>query len=194
VSAPGAVMLVVVGLIALIGSGASAVRGVSPGEARLFRAVNRSHDAAFVPIVVAMQFGTYITTPIVAVVLWSTGRRGEGVALFAAGTSSWLLAKLAKEIVRRGRPQHVLHDDVRLRGPKEGGSGFPSGHAATSTTLAVVLGTVLGGWWWALVLALMVLTWLGRMYVGVHLPLDVVGGAGIGLVVAGLTFLIAAAV
>lgn len=193
-STSGAVVLVVAGLTVLIGSGALAVRGVSAGEARFFRAINRSHDAAFVPIVVAMQFGTYVTTPIVAVVLWSAGRRPEGVALFVAGTSSWLLAKLVKEIARRGRPQHVLDDDVRLRGPKEGGSGFPSGHAATSTTLAVVLGTVLGGWWWVLVLALMVMTWLGRMYVGVHLPLDIVGGAGIGLAIAGLTFLIAPAV
>jgi undecaprenyl-diphosphatase len=94
-------------------------------------------------------------------------------------------------VAARGRPPHALGGEVRLRGPKEGGSGFPSGHAATSTALAVVLGVALGGWWWPILIGLAALTWFGRMYVGVHLPLDIVGGVGIGLAVAGVTLSVA---
>lgn len=190
-STPGAVTTVVLGLAILLWSGVGAVRGVGSREERLFRAINGSNDRLLVPVFVAMQFGTYVTTPILSVAIWLSGRREEAVAVFTAGTLAWLLAKLAKRIAERGRPQHVLDDGVRLRGPNEGGSGFPSGHAATSTALAVLLGGLLGGWWWVLALALMLSTWFGRMYAGVHLPLDVVGGAGIGLVVAGITSLVA---
>jgi undecaprenyl-diphosphatase len=128
---------------------------------------------------------------VLAAVMWLPGRRAEAVVVLSAGTASWLLAKAVKEVAERGRPQHALEAQVALRGPKEGGSGFPSGHAATSTALAVVLGVALGGWWAPVLVALAVLTWIGRIYVGVHLPLDIVGGAGLGVAVAGLTTLIA---
>lgn len=190
-SAATSIVLVLIGAALVVGSGALAIRGVSPREETVFRAVNGLSDAWLVPIFVPMQFGTYITTPVLAVVAWLTGRRAEAVTLFAAGTASWLLAKVVKEVAERGRPQHALEAQVALRGPKEGGSGFPSGHAATSTALAVVLGVALGGWWVPVLVALTVLTWVGRIYVGVHLPLDIVGGAGLGVAVAGLTTLIA---
>lgn len=190
----GWVVAIVAGLGVLVWSGAMALRGVTSREERLFRTVNGAHDAVFAPVFVAMQFGTYATTPILAVTIWLSGRREEAVAVFAAGSAAWVSAKVVKKIAERGRPQHALDDEVRLRGPNEGGSGFPSGHAATSTALALVLGSLLGGWWWLLVLVLMLLTWYGRVYVGVHLPLDVVGGAGIGLVVAGITSLVAGAI
>lgn len=189
-SAATSIVLVLIGAALVVGSGALAIRGVSPPEEAVFRAVNGLSDAWLLPIFVPMQFGTYITTPVLAVLVWLTGRRAEAVTLFAAGTASWLLAKVVKRVAERGRPQHALEAHVALRGPKEGGSGFPSGHAATSTALAVLLGIALGGWWVPVLVALAILTWVGRIYVGVHLPLDIVGGAGIGVAVAGLTVLI----
>jgi undecaprenyl-diphosphatase len=65
------------------------------------------------------------------------------------------------------------------------GRGFISGHAATLAALAAV------AWPWhgrrgriaaAVVVVVVCLT---RIYVGAHLPLDVVGGAGLGLAVGG---------
>lgn len=183
----------VVGVTVLVASGIVATRGTSEMEERVFRAANGAPDAWFAPVIVGMQFGTYVTTPVLAGIVWVSGRRAEGWALLAAGTTAWVSAKIVKRIAPRGRPQHALATWVKLRGPTEGGSGFPSGHAATSTTLAIVLGVALGGWWWPVLTAFALVTWFGRMYVGVHLPLDIAGGAGIGLVVAGLTALVAAA-
>jgi undecaprenyl-diphosphatase len=180
-----------IGVSGVIVSATIAVRGVSAREGSLFRRVNGAPDRWFLFVYVPMQFGTYITTPVLATIAWTTGRHTGAIAVFAAGTCSWVLAKIVKRIAARDRPQHALQHDVSLRGPHEGGSGFPSGHAATSMALAIVLGTMLGGWWWALVLVLAAVTAFGRMYVGVHLPLDLVGGAGIGSAVAGLTLLMA---
>jgi undecaprenyl-diphosphatase len=185
-------LLIVAGAALLLPTATLAVRGVSAREEALFRVANRAPDAWFPFVVVPMQFGTYATTPAVAAVLWFTGRRADAVLLAAVGTAAWIGAKVVKRIAERGRPQHSLDRDVVLRGPAEHGSGFPSGHAATSTVLAIVLGAALGGWWWAVVIPLTLLTWFGRMYVGVHLPLDIVGGAGIGTALAGLGVVVAA--
>lgn len=189
--AVGVAMTVAGGAVLLV-SAALALRGVSAREEALFRLVNRAPDAWFPFVVVPMQFGTYATTPVLAAVVWFTGRRPEALVLATTGTAAWIGAKVVKRVAERARPQHVLERDVVLRGPSEHGSGFPSGHAATSTVLALVLGVALGGWWWIVVATLALITWFGRMYVGVHLPLDIVGGAGIGTALAGLAFVVAA--
>jgi len=69
---------------------------------------------------------------------------------------------------------------------------FPSGHAATSFAAATVLTFSRPRWAPAFyVLALAI--GFSRIYVGVHYPLDIVGGAVLGVVVAtGLRLLVAA--
>ncbi|HEY0402863.1 MAG TPA: phosphatase PAP2 family protein [Blastococcus sp.] len=77
----------------------------------------------------------------------------------------------------------VGRGDPRGRGARP---SFVSGHAATSTAPAA------GAWPWLgprghrAVTLLVVVICLTRMYVGAHLPLDVVGGAGLGLAIAGV--------
>jgi len=69
---------------------------------------------------------------------------------------------------------------------------FPSGHAATSFAAATVLTLYLPRWaplWILLAVAI----GFSRVYVGVHYPLDVVGGAVLGVLVAtSLRLLVAA--
>jgi undecaprenyl-diphosphatase len=184
------VLLTLLGGLTVIGSAAFAGRGVSAREERVFEAVNGWADRWAVPFGIAMQFGTFVTTPVLAGAVWLSGRRSAAVVLLATGCAAWFGAKLLKMRTRRGRPRHALAREIRVRGPVQAGEGFPSGHAATSANLAVVLGLVLGGWWWPPLLALALATALGRVYVGAHLPLDVVGGAGFGASVAGLGVLI----
>jgi undecaprenyl-diphosphatase len=60
---------------------------------------------------------------------------------------------------------------------------FPSGHAATSFAAATVLTAFAPRWgavWFVLALAI----GFSRVYVGVHYPLDVVGGATLGVAIA----------
>jgi undecaprenyl-diphosphatase len=134
-----------------------------------------------------MQAGTFITVPLVAAGAFLAGRRALAARVMIAGTGAWLGAKVIKPYGGRERPSGVVGDGVRLREGIQGDLGWVSGHTAVATTLALVLSDDLPGWTVPILTAVVATTGYGRMYVGAHLPDDVVGGAGLGLVIAGMT-------
>jgi undecaprenyl-diphosphatase len=123
--------------------------------------------------------------PILSAVAALGGRRRLATDLAVAGTSAWLLAKALKPIAGRARPAGAL-PDVVTREAIGGDLGWVSGHTAVATALGVTLAPELPPVV-APVLGVVVATvGFGRMYVGAHLPHDVVGGVGLGLVVSAL--------
>ena len=76
---------------------------------------------------------------------------------------------------RYAEPRPLVH------APTDG--SFPSGHAATSFAAATVLTLAWPRWWPAFFLLALAIGF-SRVYVGVHYPLDVVGGAVLGILVA----------
>jgi undecaprenyl-diphosphatase len=110
--------------------------------------------------------------------------------LLVAGTATYQAANVVKRLWPRIRPDGLL-PAVVIRGAVARGGGFVSGHAATSTALATVAWPWLGPRGRITVSSLVVVVGLSRAYVGAHLPLDVVGGAGLGSTVAGVVRLTA---
>jgi len=92
-------------------------------------------------------------------------------ALFWTCLSSGILAQIVKYLVRRPRPL----------GPSP--TSFPSGHAATAFTMAVILTRRWPRWGW-LFWSLAVLVGISRMVLGWHYPLDVMAGACLGMATA----------
>jgi undecaprenyl-diphosphatase len=173
----GAVLLVLVSVPVYGGR-------VSGAEAAVFRVLNGTTVLPFVVVWPVMQLGNFLVVPVAAAVAAAFRRWWLAAELLLAGAGVYLLAKVVKGIVVRGRPDALL-PDVVVRGAAAQGRGFVSGHAAVVAALLTV------AWPWLnrparIVCAVLAgLVCLARMYVSAHLPLDVVGGAALGLAVGG---------
>ena len=176
------VAFLAVGVGALLGAAALARRPLSQTEVRTFHAVNGLPDQISPVVWPPMQYGTFGTVPVISFIALARRRPRLGLAVGAGGTAAWLLAKAAKPVVDRGRPAGLL-PDVSLRGKEEGDRGFPSGHAAVSAALTVIAWPYASNRWRATLAVLSGFVPLARMYVGAHLPLDVVGGSALGLAI-----------
>lgn len=96
------------------------------------------------------------------------------------GLESALVNGPVKRLFRRHRPAWEQERPRRLRRPRT--SSFPSGHASAAMTAAGVLGQ--NDPLWPLYYAIGAVVASSRVYVKIHHPSDVVGGALVGLVLA----------
>lgn len=164
-------------------SRAEARRSTLPAyEETVFRTVNGASDRIRVPVRAVMQAGTFGTVPSVSVLALLVGRRRLAAGLAVGGTMAWVGAKLAKSFGGRERPRGVLQE-VTIRERIEGDLGWVSGHTAVATTLAFVVSQELPRALRPVLVGIVGTVGFGRMYVGAHLPHDVVGGAGFGMMI-----------
>jgi len=152
---------------------------VTAPEARIFRLFNDAPDRFRAPVWAVMQSGSLPAVFVAAGDLRRRDRSRAAVVMATVGTAVWAGVKAVKPLIGRGRPADHL-GGVSIRGKVPTGLGYPSGHAAVALTLALAAtrdssASVRAG---AVTVAL--LTGGARMYVGAHLPLDVVGGFAIG--------------
>ena len=156
---------------------------VSGAEEAVFRALNAIPDLAYWPVWVVMQLGNLLAIPAAALVVLISRRWRLAGALLLAGGAKTVLSRAVKDVVTRHRPASVIDDVVRRGDASATGEAFVSGHAVIAFSIAVLVHPYLppGKRWipWALATVVCV----GRVYVGAHLPLDVVGGAALGTAV-----------
>jgi membrane-associated phospholipid phosphatase len=86
-----------------------------------------------------------------------------------------------KVLIRRSRPYSKL-TNIRVVGDRAGGHSFPSGHTSQSFFMASLMShyfhtSILITF---LIYAIAFLVGITRMYVGMHYPRDVLGGAVLG--------------
>ena len=91
-----------------------------------------------------------------------------------------------KVIYHTPRP-YMLHPDLPAIWAESGeGNSFPSGHAQNSTVIyGIVTGALRSPWWRVGFVALVAVIGLSRLYLEVHWPIDIVGGALIGCALLG---------
>jgi membrane-associated phospholipid phosphatase len=153
-----------------------------PGwEGDVFEAVNGLPGWLRWPVWPVMQLGNFWMVVGGSAVAYAITRRWRpALAVAVAVLLAWVLAKVVKRAVDRGRPGDLL-EVVEIREAGLHGQGFVSGHAAIAFAVATVLTPLLPGRWRWLPFTLAAAVGFARVYYGAHLPLDVVGGAGLGI-------------
>jgi membrane-associated phospholipid phosphatase len=162
---------------------------VSDVEKAVFSALNSTTVLPFVVVWPFMQLGNIVVVPCAAAVAAAYRRWRLAGGLLLAGAGVYFLAKQVKGVWPRGRPPGLL-SDVVIRGTAALGRGFVSGHAAVVTALVVVAWPWLNRTGRVVCASLAGAVCCARVYVGAHLPLDVLGGAALGLAVAGVVRLV----
>jgi len=166
----------------VVGFISSTERGERADHA-VFRAVNRGHgpvaDRFFASIT---ELGSITSPSAAAGVLAVGGRRGTAARAAGAAGTTWLLDQALKKLYLRVRPYDRFPDLVRLLIGRPPATSWPSSHPSVLIAFLTVAGEELG-------LSRMERAALGgiaglvavsRVYLGVHYPLDVVGGLLLG--------------
>ena len=175
------IVAVVAAVLLVVTTGAARAELTSL-EVDVFRSVNELPQDLNTVVWPFMQYGTFVTIPVLALVALAFRRFHLALAMTLAGVGVYLLARVVKDVVERGRPGALLPG---VEGREVFGAeslGFPSGHAAVAAALTVVVAAHLSVRWMIMALVLGAIVLFGRIYVGAHLPLDVIGGAALGAV------------
>jgi undecaprenyl-diphosphatase len=176
-------MVMVVGALTFVACTTLAAAADRPARWELdtFTTVNGLPDWLYVVVWPFMQYGVFVTIPIAALAAVVAHRRRLAWHLLASGVTIYLLAKVVKRIADRGRPDAFLDTVVEREHFAAASLGYTSGHAAVAATIATLTWFHLPKRLRQVSLALVAIVAFGRMYVGAHLPLDIIGGSALGI-------------
>jgi undecaprenyl-diphosphatase len=133
-------------------------------------------------------YGRLLFAALWLLLVWRGGPKGRviGVLLIIlVAFSDQLSSSLIKNLVERPRPCHTIDgrtvvEHVRLLVDCGSGYSFPSSHAVNNFAVGTLLSYHYRRWT-LLFMSLAALVGFSRVYVGVHFPSDVLGGAFIGV-------------
>jgi len=180
-AAAGFVVLVLCSVVAHDGNVGTIERGV-------FHAINDLPSSLYKPLWVFQQLGNLAVAGVIGFVGAAVLRSPK----LALGVTIVLVAKLigeriVKQFVERQRPGTTIADAILRGDVPPVGPSFVSGHMVLAVALATLFTPALSGNWKWLPWVFAACIGVARIYVGAHNPLDIVGGAALGLVIGGLT-------
>jgi len=187
-------VLLVAGIVVLAGSAVLVSGPATRWDAQVFRRLSDVPGTLAAVLAPASKlFGPWAIALVVVVGGTYAALRSRSLVPVAVGAAAggvaWATVNVTKVIFDRPRPfevipEAILHQHIPL------GRSFPSSHTAVALAVAIALVPFLPRWGAAVAIAYAALVGWSRIYVGVHFPLDVLGGAGIGMAVGGATLMV----
>lgn len=164
-------------------------KSFSGTERSIFYTINNWPNYWRLPFLIITYSGTiYMMATIVLFLIWR-GYPRLALRIFSGGIAVFVLTQVMKVLVARPRPYKVL-SDVIIRERLSPGLGYPSTHTAMATVMALLLLVWLPHKWRWIAVGWILLVALSRLYLGVHAPLDVVGGFAAGVFVVSCSLLL----
>lgn len=127
---------------------------------------------------VITQFGSVYVLAVLLLIYLIRRRYHIVLRMLMTGLLAYLMAGFVKYAWGRPRPDGLLEGVTNLDYVQ--GPGFPSGHTALATAVAFTLGHYLPKKYHWVVIVWIVGVGTSRLYLGVHAPLDIIGGFAIG--------------
>jgi undecaprenyl-diphosphatase len=178
-AAVAAVVLVVTSIVA--------AHTLPAWERHLFEVINSRNGIIAAVLWLPMQFGAAFAPPLIAIACYVFLRdRRVAIGVLVTGLAAWYTAPIIKNWVDRPRPAALVPGTIIHAGGTAHGLGYPSGHAAVAFAIATVLGPALRRTGRIVVYTVAAVVAVARVYVGAHLPLDVIGGAALGIFIGSL--------
>lgn len=158
-------------------------RTLFSSEARLLIDVNSWPASLKVLMLLITYLGSEFMLLLMVFLLVQKGLKKLALRLVLLAGATYAMTWVIKHAVARPRPILLISKLVVRQ--SESGYGFPSGHVAITTLMAITLCRLLPrSYRWQLATLWIVLVALSRLYLGVHAPLDIVGGFALGGIMA----------
>lgn len=188
---PWYIALLAVGTVLLAGSIVLAITGVwDAWERQIFAVVNHVSLPDWAAEQVAKPFSNAVwgMAGLVLLLLAFPKYRLLAWQYAVAGGAAYAVVFVLEHAIDRARPILLEGYDVVMRA-SQGGPGFPSGHVAVLTALGLTIWPMVSWPWRLLILAFVAIEAWARVFLGVHAPLDVVGGIAVGMTVVAIIHL-----
>ena len=132
-------------------------------------------------MLIVTEFGNGIVTLAIAIVFYFAVNHILAYKYILGTLTLWLIVEYMKLMIRRARPYMTL-TTARVVGSPAKGKSFPSGHTSQAFYTATMVATYFNiGLFLGIPLYLFaLLVGVTRMYMGMHYPRDVIGGAILG--------------
>lgn len=183
------VIYVLVGIALFVLGALIADGGSGKLENSVFNAINNLPQFLLPLFMLLSVLGTIGFAMLLALVALFKKRYIFALKLFLVGFFSYVIAYALKLLDIRARPSALI-DVNNLREAASATMGYPSGHVAVATGLAIILFQYVPKKYHKVIVWLVVGVALSRLYLGVHFPIDLLGGFAVGLVIGSIISLI----
>ena len=181
------------GVVVLVAAGLAAHWGhPTVVEVNVFRLINELPSAFRAPLVSVMQLGALGAVPVAGAITALSGRYRLSAVLVITGGAAWAASKGVQWFVDEEPPTlRIARVLSRGGGGRGAGLAFPASHVAVAAALTVAATPYLRrshrrACWFVVALIA-----AARIYLGLHLPLDAVGGLALGVAVGAAVNLVA---